>query len=94
MFAFCAKTREKANINQNIETLNFSVLYGKLYFPPQTQLFFQNIYSDQIFCRFRTVWTSMFAFGAKKREKATINENIEILNFSVLGAKLQFPPKI
>ena len=35
----------------------------------------------------------MFAFGAKKREKATINENIEILNFSVLCAKLQFPPK-
>ena len=24
MFAFCAKKREKANINENIETLNFN----------------------------------------------------------------------
>ena len=62
-------------------------------FPPQFQLFFQNTYSDQIFSRFRTVWTSIFAFGAKKQEKATINENIEILNFSVLCAKLHFPQK-
>ena len=30
MFVFFAKKREKANINENIETLNFSVLYGKL----------------------------------------------------------------
>ena len=26
--------------------------HGKLQFPPQFQLFFQNTYSDQIFCRF------------------------------------------
>ena len=32
MFAFCAKNREKANIDEIIETCteNFSVLYGKL----------------------------------------------------------------
>ena len=94
MFAFCAKKREKANINQNIETLNFSVLYGKLYFPPQTQLFFQYTYSDQIFCRFKTHSTIIIAFRSKKWGKANINENIEILNFSVLCAKLQFQPKI
>ena len=94
MFAFGAKKREKANINENIETLNFSLLYGKLRFPPQIQLFFQNTYSDQMFCRFRIVWTSIFAFGAKEREKANINNNIEILKFSVLWAKSQFPPKI
>ena len=94
MFAYCTKNREKANINENIETLNFSVLYGKLRFPPQIQLFFQNTYSDQIFYRFRTGWTSMFAYCTKNREKANINENIETLNFSVLCAKLQLPPQI
>ena len=92
MFAFFAKNREKANINENIETLNFSVLYGKLRFRPQIQLFCQNTYSDQIFCRFRSGWNSMFVFWAKKkREKANIHENIEILSLSVLCAKLQFP---
>ena len=32
MFAFCGKNREKANINEIIETSteNFSVLYGKM----------------------------------------------------------------
>ena len=94
MFVFCAKKREKANINENIETLNFSVLYGKLRLPPQIQLFCQNTYSDQIFRRFRSGWNSMFKLGAKKREKAKINENIEILSFSVLCAKLQFPTQI
>ena len=94
MFAFCTKKREKANINENIETSNFSVLYVKLRFPPQIQLFFQNTYSDQIFCRFGTDWTSMFAFYAKKREIANINENIDTLNFNVLYWKLRFPPQI
>ena len=93
MFAFCAKKPEKANINENNETLNFSVLYGKLKFPPQTQLFFQETHSDQISCRFRTGRFSMFAFCAKKREKANINENNETLNFSVLYGKLKFPPQ-
>ena len=91
MFAFCAKNREKANINENTEPLRFSVLCAKLQFPPQTPLFFQNTYFDQIFCRFKTGWTNMFAFCAKKREKANINENTEPLRFSVLCAKLQFP---
>ena len=91
---FCAKKREKANINKNMETLNFSVLCAKLLFPPQIQLFFQNTYSDQIFCKFRTGWTSMFAFCTKKREKANINKNIETLYFSVLYGKLRFPPHI
>ena len=90
MFAFCAKKRKKANISENIYTLNFSVLYGKLRFPPQIQLFFQNTYSDQIFCRFKTDWNSMFAFCAKNREKANINENIETCteNFIVFYGKL------
>ena len=94
MFAFCTKKREKANINKNIETLYFSVLYGKLRFPPHIQLFFENTYSDQIFCKFRTGWTSIIPFCAKKREKANINKNMETLNFSVLCAKLLFPPQI
>ena len=94
MFAFCAKKRKKANINENIETLNFSVLYGKLRFPPQILLFFQNTYSDQILRRFRAGWTSIIVFCAKKRKKANINENIETLNFSVLYAKLRFPSQI
>ena len=94
MFVFCAKKREKANINENIEILIFSVLCGKLQFLPQIQLFFQNTYSDQIFCRFRTGWNSLIAFCAKKREKSNINENIETLNFSVLYGKLRFPPQI
>ena len=86
MFAFGAKKREKANINGSTEscTENLRDIYGKLQFPPQFQLFFQNTYSDQIVCRFRTVRTSMFAFGAKKREKANINEKIESSNFGVL----------
>ena len=88
------KKRERANINENIETLKFSVLYGKLRLPPQIQLFCQNTYSDQMFRRFRSGWNSMFKLGAKKREKANINENIEILSFSVLCAKLQFPTQI
>ena len=92
--AFCAKNWEKAKINENIETLNFSVLYGKLWFPSEIQLFFQDNHSDQFFCRFRTGWTIITVFCAKKREKANINENIETLNFSVLCAKLQFPPQI
>ena len=94
MFVFCAKKREKVNINENIQTLNFSVLYDKLRFPPQIQLFCQNTYSDQIFCRFRSAWNSMFVLWAEKREKANINENIEILSLSVLRAKLHFPPRI
>ena len=40
---------QKANIDENIETLNFSVLYGKLRFPSEIQLFFQKTYSDQFF---------------------------------------------
>ena len=37
MFAFCANNGEKAKINENIGTCteNFSILYGKLQFPPQ-----------------------------------------------------------
>ena len=50
-------------------------MYGKLQFPPQFQLFFQNTYFDQIFRRCKTGWTSMFAFCAKNSEKAKINEN-------------------
>ena len=50
MFVFCAKKREKANINENIEILSFSVLYGKLRFRPQIQLFFQNTYLHDKFC--------------------------------------------
>ena len=69
-------------------------MYGKLQFPPHFQLFFQNTYSDQVFYRLRAGWTSMFAFFAKKREKANINENIETLNFSVLYGKLWFPSEI
>ena len=51
MIAFGAKKRKKANINENIETCteNLRDIYGKLQFPPQFQLFFQNTYSDQIF---------------------------------------------
>ena len=96
MFAFGYKKREKANINENIETCteNLKDIYGKLQFPPQFQVFFQNTYFDQIFCTFRTGWTSINAFCTKKREKANINENIETLNFSILCAKLQFPPQI
>ena len=94
MFAYCAKKRKKANINENIETLYFSVLYGKLRFPPQIQFFFQNTYSDQTFCRFRTGWTSIIVFWAKKQEKTNIIEIIETFNFSVLCASLQFPPQI
>ena len=94
MFAFCAKKREKANINQKIETSNFSVLCAKLQIPSQIQLFLQKTYSDQKVYRFKTGWTIMFAFGVKKREKANINENIETLNFSVLYGKLRFPPQI
>ena len=94
MFVFCAKKREKANINENIEILIFSVLCGKLQFTPQIKLFCQNTYSDQIFCRFRTDWNSMFVFCAKNREKANINENIETLNFSVLYGKLRFRQQI
>ena len=81
MFAFCAKKREKANIDEKIDTLNFSVLCAKLQIPPQIQLFFQNTCSDQIFCRFGTGWTSIIALCAKKREKANIDENINTLNF-------------
>ena len=77
MFAFGAKKREKANINENFDTLNVRVLCAKLQFPPQIYLFFQNLYSDQMFCRFKIVWTSIFAFGTKEREKANISENIE-----------------
>ena len=55
---------------------------------PRIQLSFQNTYSDQIFCRFRTGWISLFAFCTKKREKTIINENNETLNFSVLYGKL------
>ena len=94
MIAFDAKEREKANINENFDTLNVRVLCAKLQFPPQIYLFFQNTYSDHMFCRFRIVWTSIFAFGIKEREKANINENIETLNFRVLCAKLQFPPQV
>ena len=90
MFVFWPKKREKANINENIEILNFSVLCAKLHFPPQIQLFFQTTFSDQISFRLRTGWTSMFAFCAENREKANINENIENCtdNFSVLYGKL------
>ena len=96
MFAFGYKKREKANINESIETCteNLKDIYGRLQFPPQIQLFFQNTYIDQIFHRFRTGGTSMFAFCAKKREKANINQNIETLTFSVLCAKLQIPSQI
>ena len=95
MFAFCAKKREKSNNNENIETLNFSVLYGKsIVITSTTPTFLPNTYSDQIFCRFKIGWTSIIAFWAKKREKADINENIETLNFSVFCGKLQFPPQI
>ena len=93
--AFCAKKREKANINENIETCteNLRDIYGKLQFPPQFQLFFQNTYSDQIFFRVRIAWNIINAFCAKKREKANVNENIETLNFRVICAKLQIPQK-
>ena len=96
MIAFGAKKRKKADINENIETCteNLRDIYGKLQFPTQFQLFFQNTYSDQIFFRFETGWTSINAFSAKKREKANINENIKTLNFRILCAKLQFPPQI
>ena len=60
MFAFCVKNWQKANIGEYTETLNFSVLCGKLQFPPQNQLFFRNTYSDQFFCIFRTGSISMF----------------------------------
>ena len=96
MFAFCAKPRDKAKINENIESLNFSVLYGKLQLPPQIPLFFQYSYYDQFFCRLTIGWTSMFAFCVKNREKANINENIQTCteNFSLLFGKLYFPPQI
>ena len=77
MFAFCAKTREKAKINENIETLNFSGLYGKMKFPPQIQLFFQNTYSGTFFCIFKFGWTNLFAFCTRKRQKSNINEHSE-----------------
>ena len=96
MFVLRAKKQEKVKINENIETCteNLRDIYGKLQFPPQFQLFFQNSYSDQLFCRFRTGWTSIIAFRAKKREKANINENIETLNCSVFCGKFQFPTQI
>ena len=44
--------------------------HGKLQFPPQFQLFFQNTYSDQIFCRFRTRWTSMLVLCTKNLQSS------------------------
>ena len=54
MFAFCVKKWQKAKINEKNETLNFSVLCGKLQFPPQIQLFFQNTFFDQFFLNIQT----------------------------------------
>ena len=39
-------------------------------------------------------WTRIIPFCAKKQEKAIINKNTETLIFSVLCAKLLFPPQI
>ena len=88
---FAPKSEKKQTSTKNLRrTENLRDMYGKLQFPPQFQLFFQNTYSDQIFCRFKTGWTSMFAFCAKNREKANINEIIETSteNFSVLYGKM------
>ena len=62
---------------------------------PKNLTFFQNTYSDQIFCQFRIGWTNMIAFGAKKRKKANINENIETCteNLRDIYGKLQFQPQ-
>ena len=79
MLVFWAKKREKANFNENIVILNFSVLCAKLHFPPQIQLFFQTTYSDQISCRLGTGWTSMFAFVPKIEKKRTLTKILRIV---------------